>query len=390
MSDESKVTKLSERLCFFFSAANLRQDKWMRLELERAGCVTLDSLLKFKTINAISDDKDLLTRAAKGEDEEYGERLKKLIVINDKEEVRRVEVFDWKTMGDGSKLSLYVKGIPLTEGEERYDVTRDEVKELFEQYGCVGIVNLRFGRKEDGKKGPLGKGVVEFEDEEGISKAVADLVAEPDESGETSNAKDPKTVLELKGSKLTIEKMLPIKIFQKNEKNKRSRDENKSPSKDEIADEEDEVKVEFEPVTIDWEKGCIIALSGLNTDKCDRESIREAVSDILGVSKDVKTSGLYVDYTRGNADGKLRLKDTGKEAEMKELVAKLTDGTVLIADEKVGSAKILEGEEEKQYWKEYIEFLNNRKRQREEEKAQNKKRRFSGGGRGRGRGRGRR
>jgi hypothetical protein len=81
------------------------------------------------------------------------------------------------------------------------------------------------------------------------------------------------------------------------------------------------------------------------------------------------------------------MKDASKSAEMKELVDKLSDGTVLIAGEKVESAKILEGEEEEEYWKKFVDFLNNRKRQREEEKAQSRKRqkRFSGGG-GRGRG----
>lgn len=342
-----------------------------------------------------------MKRAAKGEDGEYGERIKKLIVLNEETgEVRRVEPFDYKTMGDGSSLSLYVKNIPLTEengGRQRYAVTRDEVKALFEPYGHVAIVNLRFGKKEGERRSvPLGKAVVEFQDEDGVGKAVADLVASEsdkkddgdanDEEGDTAKA-EPKTVLELKGNKLTVEKMLPHRMFQnKDGKKKRSLDgENEAQD-----NEEAEEKVEFEPVTLDWEKGLVIALTGLNPEKCDRESIRDAVSDILKVSKDIKVSGLYVDYSRGDTEGNLRLKDGGKDAEMKELVEKLTDGSVLIADEKVGSAKILEGEEEEKYYEKYIKFLNDKKRQREEEKAANKKRRFSGGGRGRGRGRGRR
>jgi RNA recognition motif-containing protein len=400
-SDASKITALSERLSFFFSNANLRQDKWMRLELQKSNCLTLDTLLKFKTIQSISEDTELLKRAAKGEDGEYGERIKKLIVLNEETgEVRRVEPFDYKTMGDGSSLSLYVKNIPLTEedgGRQRYAVTRDEVKALFEPYGHVAIVNLRFGKKEGERRSvPLGKVVVEFQDEDGVGKAVADLVAPEsekkddgdvnDEEGDTANA-EPKTVLELKGNTLTVEKMLPHRMFQnKDGKKKRSLDgENEAQD-----NEEAEEKVEFEPVTLDWEKGLVIGLTGLNPEKCDRESIREAVSDILKVSKDIKVSGLYVDYSRGDTEGNLRLKDGGKDAEMKELVEKLTDGSVLIADDKVGSAKILEGEEEEKYYEKYIKFLNDKKRQREEEKAANKKRRFSGGGRGRGRGRGRR
>jgi hypothetical protein len=297
-------------------------------------------------------------------------------------------------MGDGSALSLYVKNIPLTDDEgkgQRYAVTRDEIKALFEPYGRVAIVNLRFGRKEGEKRATaLGKAIVEFEDSEGIAKAIEDLVPPVNENGggdDGANA-EPKTVLDLNDSKLTIERMLPLKMFQgKDGKNKRSREED-----NEVQDKdgpEVEIKVEFEPVTLEWEKGCVISLTGLNNEKCDRESIREAVSDILKVSKDVKTSGLYVDYTRGQTDAKLRLNDAGKGDLMKELVDKLSDGSVLIAGEKVASAKILEGDEETEYWNEFIKYLNDKKRQREEEKA-SKKRRFSGGGRGRGRGRGRR
>jgi hypothetical protein len=394
-NNAAKITALSERLAFFFSNANLRQDKWMRTELQKSGCLTLDNLLKFQTIKNISEDKELLKRAANGEDSAYGERIKKLIVLDeDRGEIRRVESFDWKTMGDGSALSLYVKNIPLAEDEgkgQRYAVSRDDVKALFEQYGRVAIVNLRFGRKDGEKRATaLGKAIVEFEDEQGIAKAIQDLVtAENENGGDGEDVKaEPKTVLELNGSKLEVEKMLPHKMFQdKDVKNKRSREEGNEAQCTE--DPNVEVKVEFEPVTLDWEKGCVIALTGLNSEKCDRESIREAVSDILQVSKDVKTSGLYVDYSRGQSDAKLRLKDAGKGDLMKELVDKLSDGSVMIAGEKVASAKILEGDEEIEYWKEFIKFLNDKKRQNEEEKA-SKRRRFSGGGRGRGRGRGRR
>lgn len=369
----------------------------MRLELQKNGCISLDNLLKFKTIQSISQDKNLLSKAARGEDEEYGERIKNLIVLNDdRGEIRRVETFDWKTMGDGSSLSLYVKNVPMNE-EQRYAVTRDEVKALFEPFGRVAIVNLRFGRKDGEKKSvALGKAVVEFEDDAGIKSAVADLVTPDTDGNEGEENEDkataiPKTILELKGNKLTVEKMLPFKMFQNkdNGKNKRSRDEADIKDEGDDKDNEEDVQIEFEPITVEWEKGCVIALTGLNTERCDRESIREAVSDVLKVSKDVKTSGLYVDYNRGGSEGKLRLKEVGKNLEMKELVEKLTDGSIVIAGEKVESAKILEGEEEEKYWEEYTKFVNNRKRQREEEKFANKKRRTSGG-RGRGRGRGRR
>ena len=368
--DSTMISDLTERLHFFFSNANLRQDKWMRNEMKQNGCITLEQLLKFQTIKNISTDKTLLVKAA-------AELKDEITYDEEKEELRRVVPFDWETMGDGSHLSLCCKNVPLTEEEaqadgegtkQSYAVTRDELKALFEPYGKVGIVKLRFGRR-DGQSYPLplGMAIIEFENEEGMEKASAELLPK-----EGDDAKE----LEIKGNKLTFEKVKPMKCFQ-NKNSKRSRGDDNNGKQEGGGDDDEEVK--FEPVQVEMQKGCVISLTGLSDETCDRESIREAVSDILKVTKDIKTSGLYVDYTRGATSGNLRLTES-KPEEMKELVDKLNDGSILIANAKVGSAKILEGEEEVAYWKGFEEFLNNRKRSAMEEKKQKKKqKRFSHG-----------
>lgn len=475
-SDDVIISSLAERLSFFFSNANLRQDKWMRGQLASShdgNSLPLDLLMKFNTVKSITSDKSFLALAAQSDS------LKTLITYDgEKEEIRRVVPFDYKTMGDGSRLSLYVKNIPLTEPtttttikeeekdkeekeeEEvaaeadkfrpRYAVSREEVQSLFECYGRIAIIQLRYGRKKDeqhqkkntivgnedyekytlssgdttrGGKGesyPLGVAIVEFDSVEGMENACKDLLISEDtktttttetKDGEEENAVvavdgggvDAKEadnegeekassmtttggtkVLELKGKKLIVERMRPSKFFLNK---KRSREDDDDDDEEENAEEEQDDAKNIEPVAFDWEKGCVIALTGLSTTACDRESIREAVSDILGVTKDVKTSGLYVDYTRGQSTGNIRLNEP-KPDEMNDLVAKLCDGSVLIANEKVESAKILEGEEEEQYMKEYFDFLTKMKKMREEEnRSQKYKRRFNGGG-GRGRGRG--
>ena len=365
-NNATMISDLTERLHFFFSNANLRQDKWMRNEMKQNGCITLEQLLKFHTIKSISTDKVLLAQAAAALKDE-------LTYDEEKEELRRVVPFDWETMGDGSHLSLCCKNVPLTnneeegdDGEKKYAVTRDELKALFEPYGKVGIVKLRFGRR-DGQAYPLGMAIIEFENEEGMEKASADLLSK--EEGEA-----PTKELEIKGNKLTFEKVKPMKCFQ-NKNSKRSRGDDVNDK--EGGEEDGEIK--FEPVKVEMIKGCVISLTGLSDETCDRESIREAVSGILKVTKDIKTSGLYVDYTRGETSGNLRLTES-KPEEMKELVDKLNDGSILIANTKVGSAKVLEGEEEVAYWKGFEEFLNNRKKMALEEKKQKKKqKRFSHG-----------
>jgi len=418
--DEAKlISAVTERLQFFFSNANLRQDKWMRSQLQTStnASLPLDQLLKFNTLKSISTDKALLIKAAQSD------ALKELIKYNEESEsISRVIPFDYKTMGDGSSLSLYVKNVPLTEppketeGEDktedtkeeepfrpRYAVTRDELSELFSPYGNIGIIQLKYARKNNtsssdeqlssytspsqrglksGESYPLGAALIEFENEDGMIAACKDLLVAEGGEGDGEEKKEPNKILEIKGNKLVIEKMKPHRMF--SDKKKRSRDDEEP--------EEEEEEVKFEPIKLEWSKGCVITLTGLSTTTCDRESIREAVSETLGVSTDVKTSGLYVDYNRGATTGNLRLTEP-KPTEMKELVDKLTDGTITIANEKVESAVILEGEKEEEYWKEFNIFLNNRKRMREEEKrmnARNNKRQRFGGKGGRGKGRGRR
>merc|ERR1712127_627626 len=114
--------------------------------------------------------------------------------------------FDGRTMADGSHLSLVVKNIPLTKEEDekakeegdgdakmedasaknkrpfrpRYDVTRDDIKKLFEPYGRVGIVQLRYRRRDEGG-GPMGVAIVEFDKKEGLEKASKDLIVQESE-----------------------------------------------------------------------------------------------------------------------------------------------------------------------------------------------------------------
>ena len=495
---------------------NQRQDRWMRDQLSLGndgadgtgicdGGLSLETLLRFNTVKSITTNKLLLARAAKSDD------LRDLLIYDeDGGTVRRATPFDYGTMGDGSRLSLYVKNVPVTkppstppvvdgggagvkveekeeekeeeeeggqevavkkeedeeEGEEekrdekevrvkeeegteavvaalsakgdefrpRYDVTRDEVKALFEPYGRVALVQLRYGKKHNkqqssgidekyassnargggGETYPLGVAIVEFETMDGIERACEELLIKKRKNGEGGGDGDDgdvgaAKVLEMKGNALAIERMRPSKFF-KNQSSggnkKRSRDDDDDADDD--ADGDDGAKddgAKFEPITLDWEKGCVISLVGLDAASCDRESIRDAVSDVLGVTNDVRTSGLYVDYNRGDLFGNIRLKSP-KPNEMNDVVTRLNDGTLLIANAKVGTARILDGDEEEKYYEKFIAWLNNRKRMKDEERRSssgggnhrngNKRQNFGGGrggggGRGRGgRGRGRR
>ena len=46
---------------------------------------------------------------------------------------------------------------------------------------------------------------------------------------------------------------------------------------------------------------------------------------------------------------------------MNDVVTRLNDGTLLIANAKVGTARILDGDEEEKYYEKFIAWLNNKR-----------------------------
>jgi hypothetical protein len=90
------------------------------------GPLSLEVLMRFNTLKSITKDKSLLAAAAKSDD------LAGLISYDEeKEEVKRVTPFDFKSMGDGSKLSLYVKNVPVTEPTSEDEEGAEPGKEKF-------------------------------------------------------------------------------------------------------------------------------------------------------------------------------------------------------------------------------------------------------------------
>lgn len=100
---------------------------------------------------------------------------------------------------------------------------------------------------------------------------------------------------------------------------------------------------------------CVIAFTGM-PEGSDREAIRAAFEGVEGV----KVDDIYVDYSRGEKDGSVRFKETF--ASIKDVAAKFAAGEMLIAESKVGGAKVLEGEEEEKYWTEAARMAAERKR----------------------------
>ena len=144
----------------------------------------------------------------------------------------------------------------------------------------------------------------------------------------------------------------------------------------EDAEEEDAENPTF---TIDWKPNCVIRMEGL-PESCDREAILDTIAAGLEISvNEVMTRKIYADYSRGQPAGAIRFPEFGPF--IAKIAASLKSGDLKIKDTKVEDARVLEGDEEKKYWDDFIAFKNKQIAHREEEKRARKKQKRFGRGR---------
>lgn len=355
-SDET-IKAVAERLRFFFSDANVRADTFLRKEILKAeegkGHVAIETLLRFNSIKQHTSDPAVVVAAAQTLPDN-------LVVGDDEKSIARVTPFTLKMMDDNIPLSLYITNLPITEDNKYPPDTMKKVRTLFEPYGEVALVKLRFKRAEGGGKGSvaIGGAFVEFSSKDGLEKAAEEVLTTKD--GETVEPKKKLTVGDNTLEVVTMKEWLESKKKKKND----TPDSSKKRDRDE--------PVAFEELKIDWKPGCVVRLKGLNTEACDREAIRDAVCKAMGITEQgSKDLGIYADYSRGQTEGAIRFNEPGES--IAELTAKLSSGDVEIAGAKVESASILEGDEESKYWADFIAFKNKQLKHRAEEKASKKR-----------------
>ena len=394
--------KIAERLRFFYSNANLRRDKFLRreiLETNASGLVPISTLLKFNTIKNITTDVELITKAAKED-----EFCKKHLKLNDEgTSIGRVKPFTQDMMEESvqAKFTLRVSNLPLKGegGDAEYANTREEVRELFTEFGYVSLVNLIMAHARGSQKRyAIGRAFIEFDTEESLKKAAEEFCVEGDLADDD---KKPKKVLKIGETELRVKTMKQwlnkraAKYAARNGGKQNVQDggikkEDNIKQEDGIKQEEQGNGIKKEPIagdkraapvdvpqfTLDWKKGCVISIKGV-PEGCDREKIVDAVKGFMGDDIEVRA-----DYSRGQKDGALRFNEPNEK--ISELSGKLNDGTITVADGKLESAAVLEGEAEEEYYKNYIDFRNKQQQMRAEGNQQRKKGRFH---RGRGRGR---
>jgi lupus La protein len=408
--DLKTVEDVKDRLKFFFSDANVRQDFFIRKLLTRDGgdnpkMVPIESLLKFNTIKRHTTKPALIIKAAKG--------LSELLTLDEKgTAIGRVVPFTGDMMNDNIPKSLYVKNLPLkaTGGDDsprQYDVTMDQVRELFDKYGEVTLVKLKWSSTIDGKgdedlighqkrqkkKFPVGCAMIEFLKKEDLEKA-----AEATLTFKDGEKVEPKEKVVIGEEKVELEVMLLSQYIDIRKKEKEVDEKENGGSNKREREEDDEEEDKDIPIfTFDWKPNCVIKMEGL-PESCDREEILNTIATGMEISvNEVKARKVYADYSRGQTGGAIRFPECGDH--IAKMATSLKNGELKIQDAKVEDARVLEGDEEKKYWDDFIAFKNKQINHREEEKRSRKKQKRGGrgggrgggrfGGRGGGRGRGR-
>ena len=365
--DPKAVEGVKERLKFFFSDANIRQDAFVRKLLMNSDekSVPVDVLLRFNTIKKHTDNPATLIQAAK-------ELTESLVVDEEKMTISRTSPFTKEMMDGNIPKSLYVTDLPVSESKQ-YDVKVDELRALFNKYGDVALVKLKFSSYPDGggsnnyygpsaglkrKKFPIGAAMIEFHNQEDLEKAAEATLTT--KGGEKVEPKDKVALAESETRKSATELgiMLLSEYVSMRKEKKGKREDKKRPKPEE--------EKEIPKFTFDWKPSCVIKVRGL-PEGCDREAMLGAIGKGLDISPDdVKARKIYVDYSRGQKDGAIRF------PEPSDSVAKVANilkaGELMVLDTKVEDAAILEGDEEKKYWEDFIEFKNKQMIQRAEEK----------------------
>jgi RNA binding motif len=390
--DDEVIKSVAERLRFFFSDANVRQDLFLRKFLIvkedalvgdknlSAGAVPIEALLRFNTIKQHTTDPKVVVKAV-------ATLLSDKLEVKDEEKsIARVKPFTRELMDENIPLTLYVKNLPTKEVDNhgtkqlQYNVQMEDVRKLFESYGEVAIVKLRFkksahsdddhhtddikaaeegGGKKPIRRYPMGDCLVEFEDKESLDKAAADVVTLKEGEAVAANRK-----LQIGDETLEV---MTLRDYMDGLK-KRKRDKEGGKDGDGAGGEANEDTSEF---TIDWKQGCVVSLKGL-PEACDREAILDAVMAACDLTKEaMKEKKIYADYSRGQKDGAVRFPETDLT---KMFTEKVKSGDVKIGDTRLEQATVLEGDEEKKYWDDFVQFKKQQIKHRQDEKKGRKKR----------------
>lgn len=319
MSLEEKIIRQIE---YYFGDINLSKDKFMKEEIQKdAGWVSLETLTKFNRLKELSTDHKVIVEALKKsqaqllEIDEVGAKVRRAKALPD-------NLGEFET--NLKQNTVYVKGFPTT-------MVLDDFYPFFEKHGKVLQV---FMRRFPTTKQFKGSVFVTFETSEQSKTFLeqlspkyndADLILESQE--DYIKRKGPE-LASIKESKLKKEQQKEQKLKQKQEA--------------------EEAYLKEQQVL-----GAVLHLKGFNG-----EATREAIKEVFDSHGQIK----WVDFSKGQVEGYVRFAEAGQAALAlaKAKEAKAENGELMVKGAKI-EARVIDGEEEMEYWKVLIRDLCERR-----------------------------
>ncbi|XP_055637783.1 la protein homolog [Toxorhynchites rutilus septentrionalis] len=341
-SQPENVSKLEasiiRQLEYYFGDANLARDKFLLEQTTKDdGWVTLEVLLTFKRLKALSEDKKVIVDAIEKSDEGLIE------ISEDREKLRRhperpIPEQNEETRKEIYARTVYVKGFAAQDGTQM-----SELIEFFEPFENVtNIVMRKYHDKATKKYLFKGSVFVTFATKEQCAEFLL------------------KDKLEYKG-KVLIRKMQDD-YFEEKKTERKKKDKKK---------EEDKLDITHLP------KGACVHLDGFG-----KETTFGTIKDTIH-KLDESLEVAYIDYQKSDSSGVVRFvaENVGKK-----FIEKLTDSKIKIDDEDI-TARLLEGDEETEFLRKVVKeqqarrtFNNARNRGRHQKGGKHNKNSNNSGG----------
>ncbi|CAF0734195.1 unnamed protein product [Rotaria sordida] len=352
-SDPDLDKKIIRQIEYYLSDVNMTRDKFLKNEITKDdGWIPLSVLTTFKRLQSLSTDFATIINALK-------KSISGLIQIDEAEnKIRRRPERPLPNSQAELELMLrnrtvYVKGFPKTA-----DITIDKLLSFFEQFGSIESVQMK---KQFKSKDFNGAAFVVFSSDEKAREFVEKSKEKPikyeDGSILECSLQDDfykKKALELATGGKSIED-------DGKEKQKYDKQARKEKRKDEL---EKKTNEHLEKLNNENLSGAVIHLAGM-TANVTRELIKAKFNPF--------TKMPWIDFNKGDAEAWVRLNEANTAKDVLEKVLAAGQGKLMIDDKEV-ICRIVEGDEEVQFWKEA-----NEKRAAQRTK---KSERFGGGKRG--------
>lgn len=333
--DAGLAEKIIRQIEYYFGDINLNKDKFMKEEIQKdSGWVELETLIKFNRLKVLSTDfKEII------------ESLKKstsnlLEIDEEKKKIRRAKPLPENLTEFETSLKLntvYVKGFPTT-------LSLDELIAYFETHGKVLQV---FMRRFPSTKQFKGSVFVTFGTADEM-KTFLDQ-AEVKYHDQVLTRESQEAYIARKGPELEKHKSAKL-------------------SKEQQKEEKIKQKLEAEEAFLKEQKvlGAILHMKGLSS-----EGTRENIKELFDNYAKVK----FVDYNKGNPEAFVRFAEENNavEALAKALEASGTNSIVL--KDATLECRVLEGDEENEYWTTLIRKLAESRANKHGGKHQNTNRR---------------